>query len=327
MILVTGASGFLGQHLVQSLAAKGSPVRALYNNTPPPAQLQNLEGVSWLRADLLDVYDVETAMQGITHVYHCAAIISFQPAEQEKMLHFNPESTANIVNQALEQGITKMVYISSIAALGKGTIDKPEITEEEQWGESNYSSAYGVSKYLAETEVWRGIGEGLNAVIINPGIMLGEGNFKEGSTELISIAYKEFPFYTKGVTAWVDVQDVVNAACELMASANEAERYILSCGNFPYREIFNMMAASLGKKPPRFYANTFLSGLVWRFGKLQSVLGKKPAITRETARSANTQSYYSNHKLLAALPHFSYTPMPETIERVAKTFLKTNHKN
>ncbi len=321
MILVTGASGFLGQHLVQSLAAKGLPVRALYNRNKPTGQLAQLKGVDWQYADLLDVYDVEEAMKGVTHVYHCAAIVSFEPKHQEAMLHFNPESTANIVNQALEQGIEKLAYVSSIAALGKATAEKPEITEEEQWGENNYSSAYGLSKYLAETEVWRGVGEGLNAVIVNPGIILGEGNFNDGSTELMKIAWKQFPFYTNGVTAWVDVQDVVLALQALMQSGKEAERYILSTGNYSYREVFNMMAASLNRKPPHIYANAFITGLVWRFGKLKNLFGKHAAITRETARTAHALSYFNNSKLTQALPGFSYTPLQQTIERMGKAFL------
>ncbi len=326
MILVTGASGFLGQHLVQSLSAKGELVRALYYHHKPTAQQLALKGVTWQYADLLDVYDVAAVMQGITHVYHCAAIISFIPSGQQAMLHFNPESTANIVNQALEQGITKMVYVSSIAALGKATAEKPEITEEEQWGENDYASAYGLSKYMAETEVWRGIGEGLNAVIVNPGIILGEGDFVDGSAKLMKLAWNEFPFYTHGVTAWVDVADVANAMQALMASPYEAERYIVSSGNRAFRDVFTLMATALGKKPPRFYANSLITGLTWRLGKVMSLFGKKPVITRETARNANTQSIYDNKKMLSALPHFTYTPLETTIERMAIAFSATNHK-
>ena len=322
MILVTGASGFLGQHLVQSLATKGAQVRALYFQHHPPAHLATLKGITWFPADLLDIYDVAAAMAGVTHIYHCAAVVSFLPEQHEMMLHFNPESTANIVNQAIVQGIQKMVYVSSIAALGKAIEGKPEITEEEQWGESNYTSAYGLSKYLAETEVWRGIGEGLNAVIINPGIILGENSAHEGAPALMDIAHKEFPFYTKGVTAWVDVQDVVQLMQELMQTTVDAERYIVSSGNYAFREIFNLMAKVLGKKPPHIYAGTFLSGVVWRYYQLRSLFGKTPAITRETARNANTVSYYSQHKLLATLPGFSYAPMQQTIERMAKAYLK-----
>jgi len=165
MILLTGASGFLGQHLVRFLSAQGDAVRALYNHKVPNSELQELPGVSWAKYDLLDIFAVEEAMQGIDEVYHCAAIVSFKPGRREEMLHFNAESTTNIVNQAIEQGIRKMVYVSSVAALGRAAESNKEISEEEEWEESRGNSAYGMSKYIAEMEVWRGIGEGLNAVV------------------------------------------------------------------------------------------------------------------------------------------------------------------
>lgn len=326
MILVTGASGFLGTHLVRLLSSKGERVRALHHAHVPTGTDKTLPGVEWMQADLLDVFAVETAMKGITHVYHCAAIVSFQPGEHKKMLHFNPESTANIVNQCIEQGIEKLAYVSSVAALGRSREKKGEITEEEQWGESGYNSAYGISKYLAETEVWRGIGEGLNAVIVNPGIILGEGNFDDGSAALMRIAAKEFPFYTSGITAWADVNDVTNALYQLMKSPIEGERYIISAGNYSFKEIFSQMAAALHKRPPRIYANPLITSLAWRLGVLQRWMGRKPVVTRETARNAHSLSYYSNAKLLAALPNFSYTPVADTINRMAAAFIDANNK-
>ena len=327
MILVTGASGFLGIHLVRALSGSGAQVRALYYNHPPSDSDAHLKGVQWQRADLLDVYDVEDAMAGITHIYHCAAILSFDPAMQGDMLHFNPESTANLVNQALMQGIDKLVYISSIAALGRPEIQGKEITEEEKWGESKYNSAYGLSKYLAETEVWRGIGEGLNAVIINPGIILGEGDWQKGSSELMKIAWKEFPVYSKGVTAWVDVQDVVRISILLMESDTEAEKYIVSAGNFSFKDVLGMMAKALGRKPARYYANSLTTGLIWRLGAVGRLFGRHTAITRETANNAHGLSYYNSQKLLQSFPGFSYTPVEQTIGRMAQTFLKFIERN
>ena len=326
MILVTGASGFLGKHLVRRLSAQGEPVRALYHNNPPSENDKKLPNIEWQKADLLDVFDVEEVMQGVTHIYHCAAIVSFQPSGHQQMLHFNPESTANIVNQAIEQGITKMVYVSSVAALGRSGAVQKEITEDEEWGESGYNTAYGISKYLAETEVWRGIGEGLNAVIVNPGIILGEGDFNEGSAELMKVAFSEFPFYTKGSTGWADVKDVALLLCELMNSEYEAERYIVSAGNYSYHQVFTMMAQALGRKPPHIYANSFITNLVWRWGKLQSLFGKRPLITEETASNAHSVSLYSNAKLRSALPAFTYTPIEETIQRMAQVFLLAKKK-
>lgn len=317
MILVTGASGFLGSHLVQALQQQGSRVRAVYHSSAPgPAA----PGTEWVKADLLDVYDVEAIMQGVDRVFHCAAIVSFSPERHEQMLHFNPESTANIVNQALVQEIQKMVYVSSVAALGRQDAAKAQITEEEQWGESKYNSAYALSKYMAETEVWRGVGEGLNAVIVNPSVILGEGNWNTGSAALMKIAASEFPFYTNGATGWVDVLDVVRILTRLMESNQEAERFIVSGGNHSFRQVFTLMANALGKRPPRYHAGPFLSGLVWRLGRIQQWLGKTPTVTKETAATAQAQYLYNNEKLLAVLGDFAYTPIEETINRMAGAY-------
>ncbi len=325
MILITGASGFLGGHLVRHLSAMGQKIRALYHGNVPDNNLKNLPGVEWKKCDLLDIYDVEEVFEGITHVYHCAAMVSFDPAQHEQMLHFNPESTTNIVNQALVQGITKMVYVSSVSAIGRTDEPQKLITEEEEWGESQYNSAYGLSKYLAETELWRGIGEGLNAVIINPGIILGAGNWNKGSAQLMSVVNNEFPFYTKGVTAWVDVEDVVKIMVLLMESYFDSERYIISCGNHAYKEVFTTMAQELNKKPPGIYANNLVTGMAWRASSLISGLtNKNKVITRETALNAHSVSAYDNSKFLTAFPNFSYTPLEQTISKMAKEFIRAN---
>lgn len=326
MQLVTGASGFIGQHLVRYLSDKGYKVRALYNSKAPDAVLIALTGVEWVKADLLDIYDVEEVMQGVTEVYHCAAIVSFAPKDRDRLLHFNKESTANIVNECLEQGVRKLVYVSSIAALGRSKQGK-EIDEEEEWEESKFNSVYAQSKHEAELEVWRGIGEGLTAVIINPGIILGEGDWEKGSAKLIQLAYKEFPFYTQGINAWVDVKDVARLMHELMESNIEAERFVVSAGNFAYRDIFTMMAKVLGKKPPHIKTNNTMTGILWRWNLLRHKLtGKEVTVTKETASTAQRVSLYNNTKLARFLPDFAYTPMRETIERMANTFLKSGKK-
>lgn len=336
MVLVTGGSGFLGQHLVQYLSAQGLPVRALYHSNAPTGAMLHLPGVEWMQCDLLDVYDIEEAMAGVTDIYHCAAMVSFNPKHRNQMLHFNPESTANIVNQAVIQGIRKMVHVSSVAALGRTGDQHKEINEEQEWGESKYNSAYGMSKYLAETEVWRGIGEGLCAVIINPSVIIGaapspvsqNGFWDKGSAQLMKVVNNEFPFYTNGVNGWVNVKDVVAVMALLMGADIEAERYIVNADNQPYRDVFTLMAKALDKKPPRFHASPFLTGIIWRLSVLYSnVSGSNAAITRETANNAHSYSYYNNKKLLTTFPAFSYTPVGETITQMAQSFIANTNNN
>lgn len=318
MILVTGASGFLGQHLVRRLAAQKLPIRAQYYSNLPGGDISTLPGIVWQQCDLLDVFAVESLLQGVTEIYHCAGIVSFDPGRREEMLHFNPESTANVVNESLQQEVRKMVYVSSVAALGRTGDEQKVIDEEEEWGESKYNSAYGLSKYLAEMEVWRGIGEGLCAAIVNPAVILGAGDWRHGSPQLMSVVNKEFPFYTGGINGWVDVDDVVTAMTNLMASEIEAERFIVSEGNYPFRDIFTRMADALGKKPPRIHANRFFSMLLARISRV--FMGKHTVITRETIRNAHSISKYDNSKLLKALPSFAYTPMDTTIGKMASAF-------
>lgn len=324
MQLVTGASGFIGQHLVKLLSEKGQEVRALYHKREPDDELKQLPGVNWMQCDLLDIYAVEEALKGINDIYHCAAIVSFSGKDKERILHCNVESTANIVNIALEQGIRKIIYLSSVAALGRSEQTK-EITEEEQWEESRYNSVYAQSKHMAELEVWRGIGEGLDAIIVNPGIVLGEGDWKTGSSRLMKTACEEFPFYTQGITSWVDVKDVVRAMYLLMESDITAERFILSEGNHAFKDVFTWMAEALHKKPPHIRASPFMTGLVWRWSMFKAMFSGKPSvITKETARTAQKKSIYNNSKLLKYFKDFNYTPLRQTIERMAVVFKKEN---
>lgn len=321
MVLVTGASGFLGQYLVRYLSEQGEQVRAMYHSHPPSATLLQLPGITWVPCDMLDIFALEDIMQGVSHIYHCAAMVSFNPAKRETMMHFNIESTANLINQAIDQGITKLVHVSSIASLGRKVENTHKITEDDPWEESKYNSAYAQSKYHSELEVWRGIAEGLNAVIINPGIILGAGNWEEGSANIMRVVDKEFPFYTTGINGWVSVTDVVKAMYQLMHSNISAERFILSEGNHSYRDIFNTMAAAINKKPPHIKVGPAVTGVVAQFYMLKNRLfGGATTITRETSRNAHLHCYYNNGKLPRFLPGFTYQPISEAIDTMARVF-------
>jgi nucleoside-diphosphate-sugar epimerase len=322
-ILVTGASGFIGSHVVAALSEAGENVRALYRNNEPVASLKALPGVEWMRCDLLDVYDVEDALKGIDAIIHCAATVSFDAGDAEAILHNNSETTANVVNEALVQNISRFIHVSSVAALGRTKLGKP-ITEAEEWEDSKANSVYARSKRAAELEVWRGAGEGLSAAMVNPGIVLGEPynptGWNSGSAALFRTVDKEFPFYTEGVNAWVDVKDVAKAILLLLKSDIQDERFILSGGNWSYREVFTQMAQALGRKPPHISANPFLTGLVWRWNALRKIAGKRPTVTKETARTAQQQVFYEASKFPNAFPDFRYTPLEETIRRSAAAY-------
>ncbi|NCX95334.1 MAG: NAD-dependent epimerase/dehydratase family protein [Chitinophagia bacterium] len=321
MILVTGGSGFIGGHLLQSLVDSGALVRALHATRTPPPHLASHKQIEWLQTDLTDVEAVAQAMQGITYVYHCAAKVGFHKSDEDALLKINVEGTANIVNEAIEQGVKKLLYISSIAALGNGEKNNEPVNEDTPWGESKYQSVYGLSKYLGEMEVWRGIAEGLNAVIVNPGVVLGSANDYTSSAGLIKIAYKQFPFYTEGITAWVGVQDVVNAMMLLMDSNITAERFIVSAGNYGFKHIMGLMAIAMNKKPPHIRAGKLLTRIVGTIGEWKGNSNKTQLINRQTARQAQNVCYYNNEKLLAHLPNFNYTPIETVIKTMANSYL------
>lgn len=323
MVLVTGASGFLGQHLLSKLVAENVPIRALYNSHAPGESLQLLPNVTWMQCDLLDVFEVEEAFKNISEVYHCAAKVSFETADKYLVQKINADSTANVVNAAIEAKVRKLIHVSSIATLGRANIDKP-LSEDSFWEESKNNTAYARSKYLAEMEVWRAMAEGLNAAIINPAIILGAGKWDEGSARLMKVADGEFPFYTEGVNGWVGVEDTVRAMILLMKSDISEQRFILSEGNYSYKEIFTMMAISLGKKPPHIKAPKWATGLLWRWNLVKKLLtGKSATVTKETTRTAQVKCYYDNSKFLKTFPDFRYTPIQNTVGEMAKMYHRT----
>ena len=190
MILVTGATGLVGSHLIKALVAQGRTVRALYRSEIPATP--EASAIEWFKADILDIVALEEAMVGVQQVYHCAAIVSFTAKNKSALQHTNIEGTANIVNACLNAGVEKLLFVSSVAALGRIREDQA-INETMNWSEETSNSEYGKSKYLAEIEVWRGMGEGLNVVVVNPVIILGPSDWKKGSTAIFKSAYDEFP--------------------------------------------------------------------------------------------------------------------------------------
>ena len=316
MILVTGGAGLLGKELIRQLLLQGKPVRAIYNRSElvdfNNANLQQMQ------CDILDVVGLEEAMKGIEQVYHCAAVISFNPRRKEQMFKINIEGTANVVNAALDAGVRKLVYVSSVAALGRIRENEP-ISESMNWTEETSNSAYGQSKYLAEMQVWRGIGEGLNAVIINPVIILGAGNWNGGSSQIFKNVYNEFPWYTNGSTGFTDVRDVVKAMIELMNSDIVAERFIISAENRTYADVFNLIAKAFGKKPPHKKVTPLLAKIVWRLEAIKSFFtGKDPLLTKETAATAMTKASFDNSKLKKYLPEFTYRKLEDCITDTCK---------
>jgi len=314
MVLVTGGSGLVGKELIKQLLEKSRPVVAIYNKTQLPSFNSPL--LQQVQCNILDVQGLEEIMQQnkVEQIYHCAAIVTFNPSRKQELFKINIEGTANVVNAALNSSVKKIVHVSSVAALGR-IREHEAITEKMNWTEETSNSNYGKSKYLAEMEVWRGIAEGLEAVMVNPTMILGDGDWNAGSSQMFKTVYEEFPWYAEGVTGYVDVRDVAKAMIELMESNISSERFIISAEDRSFKEVFDMMAKAFGKKPPHKKVTPFLAQIVWRLEAIKSLFtGKDPLVTKETAKTALAVVHFDNSKLKKFLPAFSYTPLSQTIK-------------
>lgn len=323
MILVTGGTGLVGSHLITTLVQQGRRVRAIYRSAIPV--FEGSSEVEWVQADILDVLSLEDVMTGVEQVYHCAAVVSFSPSRRELLHRTNIDGTANLVNVSLDAGVKKFLFVSSVAALGrmrKGQV----VNETMHWSKETSNSEYGRTKYLAEMEVWRGAAEGLPAVVVNPTIILGEGDWTKGSTEIFRTIHNEFPWYTEGVSGFVDVKDVVKAMHLLMESDIVGERFILNGANVPYAELFRMIARCFGKRAPYKKVTPFIASMVWRYEAIKGLLtGKDPLLTKETAHTAQAKVQFNNEKVQSSLPGFAFTPIEQTVERICR-YLQQTHQ-
>ncbi len=337
MIVVTGGTGLLGSHLIYQLTRSRLMVRVLHRKSSDLGRLKRvfeyyssdaqalMEKVEWVEVDLLDIAAITETLRGARQVYHCAAIVSFQGKDATSMLHFNPESTANIVNAALENKVEKLVYSSSVAAIrqkeNKEYIEE-HINEETEWVSSKYNSRYAKSKYMAELEIWRGIEEGLKAAIINPTIILGPGNWKQGSSAIFHEISKGFKYYTLGVNGFVDVRDVAKLMIQLMNTDIMGERFVAVSENLSYKLVFGWIAEAMGVKTPFKEIKPWMSNLLWRIERLRTTLfGGKPFITKETAQTAQQAYYYDNSKIKNRL-HFEFKPVAESVKDFSRMYLQ-----
>lgn len=331
MILLTGATGLLGSHIAYELLQQGKKIRALkrkdsnstltekifsfYTNE----HIELLNAIEWVEGDVLDLGSLEDAMVGITHVYHCAAMVSFLPKERDKMMQVNIEGTANVVNAAMHAGVKKLCHISSIAALGS-TIDESLITEETWWKNNPSNSYYAISKYGAEREVWRAAEEGLNMVIVNPSFIISPGDTSKSSSEAFGILRKGAYWYTNGVNGYVDVRDVAHAAIKLIESDVLNQRFILNAANLSYKSFFDKVLVQLNKPKTKREAGKFLLSLAWRIEKLlAAIAGRNPIITKEKVGYALQISQYDGSKIQKTI-NFNYRNIDTSIMEICKFY-------
>ncbi|HEX9981308.1 MAG TPA: NAD-dependent epimerase/dehydratase family protein [Flavobacterium sp.] len=330
MILVTGGTGLIGSHLLLHLTESGKSVRAIYRNASSIGKTKALfhlynkpalfEKIEWIQADIINIPSLEKAFVGVTHVYHAAALISFDPEDEEKLRKNNIEGTANIINCCLDFNVQKICHISSTSALGDLRQNEIILTEESEWNPEKPHSDYGISKHGAEMEVFRGQQEGLQAVIVNPGIVIGPGFWNSGSGTLFSMIANGMKFYTKGSAGFVDVRDVA-ILIRMLTDSELSGRFIAISENLTYETVFKATAAALHVKAPGIYARPWMTSVAWRTDWFLGLFGKKRIISKEDSFSLHHSELISNEKVKKTLG-FEFRNIHDSIIETARYYPK-----
>ena len=335
MILVTGATGLVGSHLLLGLLEDNQKVRAIYRSTASLHKTKSLfhdynkaslyDAIEWIQADITDVPSLENAFVNVSQVYHCAALISFDPNDEQILRKTNIEGTANVVNFCLAHDIQKLCYVSSVAALGDLKEFETTVTEATEWNPELTHSDYAISKYGAEMEVWRAQQEGLAVNVVNPGIIIGPGFWHSGSGQLFTQVAHGLPFFSKGISGFVGVTDVVKIMMLSMKSLNTGARFIVVAQNISYEEIVKSIASALKVKMPTIYAKPWMTEIYWRIDALLSaVCNRKRVMSKSMARALHQSHQYSNEKVKSELG-FEFRDIGECIIETTKYYPKKNN--
>ncbi|WP_309614795.1 NAD-dependent epimerase/dehydratase family protein [Flavobacterium sp.] len=308
MILVTGGTGLVGAHLLLHLVESETTVRAIYREPKSIEKTKSLfklyqkeylfSKIDWVQADIIDVPTLEIAFKNVDFVYHCAGLISYDPNDEDLLRKVNIEGTANIVNFCIDNKIKKLCHVSSIAALGNQQSHETEISEETEWNPETAHSDYAISKYGAEMEIWRGQQEGLDVVIVNPGVIFGAGFWNQGSGLFFSSIKNEFPFYTNGSTGYVGVTDVVKIMIRLMNSTIVSERFTLVAENLTFKKVIFLIAENLNAKKPKIEAKPWMTAIGWRLDLfISTIFRTKRKLSKYSANSLHSSDFISNEKI------------------------------
>jgi nucleoside-diphosphate-sugar epimerase len=332
MILVTGATGLVGAHLLLHLLEKKQTVRAIYRNEASITKTKVLfekqhklalfAQIDWVQADITNLPQLEIAFQKITQVYHCAGLISFDPADEEALRKINIEGTANVVNLCLVHAVQKLCYVSSIATIGVSPLPTLPCDETHEWNPELPHTDYAISKYGAEMEIWRGYQEGLSVVIINPGVILGPYFWESGSGELFTKVAQKFPFYSSGSTGFIGVTDVVQPMIQLMESTISGERYILVSENKTYEAVLKEIAQAMNISMRWMAIRKWMVHLAWRFDAIAGILfGKKRVLSKQLAQTLFESTSYTSEKIKEKLG-IVFSPINQVIQETANEYPK-----
>lgn len=294
-VLLTGATGFLGSYVARLLVAQNYQVIAIHRATSKfDLVAQVRDEIEWIECDLENLISHEEIFARIDIVIHCAALISFQPEDRARMYKTNVEATRDLVNLSLDNDIERFIHVSSIAALGRHKNDEV-LNEQVEWQDGPLNTSYGISKQMAEREVWRGSAEGLDILILNPSLIIGAGYWAEGSPALLAKVHKGLSFYPTGTTGFVDVRDVAAFCVLAITSSKSGFRFIVSAQDMSYQDFFSKLSIAFGKKTPRIPLTKTLISIAWRLDFiLAKILRKKRLLSKETLEAASRNGFYDN---------------------------------
>ncbi len=333
MVLITGGTGLLGSHVIMNQLIRNNDVRVLYRGEDrmvivqrvlshyyPDSFQEYFDRIEWIQGNILNTEDLSEAMKGVETVIHCAAVVSFRRRDFHKLWKVNREGTANVVNVALESGIKKLIHVSSTAAIGSdGQLPDGLKRETNHWNANEVASTYSYTKFSAEKEVWRGIEEGLNAVIVNPSVMFGPGSWDETSLTIFKTLNNGLKYYTAGGNAFVDVRDVADVISMLCENDIHSERFLITGQNLKFKELFDKISLALNVKAPYKLAGSSLTELAWMLSSLKAYFtGQPSALTKESARSSQRTALYSSDKLLKTFPDFKFRTLEDTISNTVR---------
>ena len=323
MVFVTGATGILGRVIVLELLKRGKTVRAAKRKTSDLAEVLHsfqfytenpqhyFDQIQWIDVDFEDIDSLKSALQNVEEVYHCAALVSFHPSKKKEMYQTNISGTRNLLYACENSSVSKFCHVSSIAVLD-GLNENGEMDEDSDYNPKLNHSAYAVSKHFSEMEVWRASAEGLNTVIVNPGIIIGSGNWNQSSGEIFS-TFEKNNFTGCGGTSYVDVRDVAEICIQLLEKNIFGERFILISENWKYTDFGNKVRAKLGLKNLKTVSKTTLNfGILlnklfgWIFPKLKMA-------NRVNVDSICNFNKISNKKIIEKL-NFQFLPISESID-------------
>jgi dihydroflavonol-4-reductase len=329
MIFITGGTGLVGSHIVSELLSRKQQVCIFSRSKNAALKLEKLIRVyhtspkeliqtycTFVQGDVLDYEVLKQAMQGCNFAIHAAAMVSFVRNDFSEMMYVNRYGTANFINASTENSIERILYISSTSAIGSDSINGDSIKRESNaWNANEKTSGYGITKYSAEKEVWRGFEEGLNGVLVNPSVVFGPGNWDESSLKILRTLKSGLNYYTSGANGFVDARDVAFLSIELLFSNLNHERFLLVGENTSFRELFKTISKSLNVTPPKKLATIWQTTMAWRLEGIKCFLsGKTPTITKESARAAHEITVFSNEKILKEFPNFSFNNLVQMIE-------------